>query len=73
MSQRTPKRKRGVVLTPEGLRRLRAAIASAEIWDNDGDRYTIEALSQRIGLDPKTIAKVLDSNQGLDKRTLEAV
>lgn len=71
MSQQTPKRRRGVVLTPIGLARLRTRIRETEILHNDGVRYTLEDLSYRTCLDPKTISKLLEGNIGLDKRTLE--
>jgi WD40 repeat protein len=71
MSQQQRKRRRGVVLTPEGLKRLQAAIQEAEMWENDGERYTLESLAFRIGLDPKTIARVLEGEQGIDKRSLQ--
>jgi WD40 repeat protein len=70
MSKPRLQRRRGVVLTSVGLKRLQTAIQEAETWDNDGVRYTLEALSHRINLDPKTISKVLEGNTQLDKRTL---
>ena len=65
------RRKRGVVLTEVGLQRLRQAIHQAEIADLESPHYTLEALSDRIGLDPKTIAKILEGDVGLDKGSLE--
>ncbi|MGD2180293.1 NB-ARC domain-containing protein [Lusitaniella coriacea] len=70
-SQSHRKRRRGVVLSSEGLRRLQAAIQESEAWENDGERYTLEALGFRIGIDPKTVAKVLEGEKRLDKRTLQ--
>ena len=65
------KRKRGVVLTLEGLTRLQAAIQTAEFEDNDGKRYTLEDLGDRIRIAPKTVSKVFDRDVGTDRRTLE--
>ncbi|MDY6783241.1 MAG: NB-ARC domain-containing protein [Cyanobacteriota bacterium] len=69
--QQQRKRRRGVILTREGLRRLEAAIGEAEIGDNNGERYTLESLSFRIGLDAKTIGKILERDRGIDKRSLQ--
>ncbi|MGB7084338.1 MAG: hypothetical protein WBD47_02200 [Phormidesmis sp.] len=70
MSGNPKKRKRGVVLTQAGLQKLLTAKRKAEIWENDGDRYTFEALSQRSGLAPITVAKVLNRETGVDKQSL---
>ncbi len=70
MYQSASKRKRGVVLTSPGLARLRSKLRQTEIDENDGVKFTLEELGFRIGLDPKTIAKVLEGTIGLDKRTL---
>ncbi|MEO1592647.1 MAG: AAA-like domain-containing protein [Cyanobacteria bacterium J06632_22] len=70
---KTPKRrrKRGVILTPQGLARFQAAKASAEYNDNQGQRYTLEALSERIGLGIDTLAKVLKAESKVDRQTLK--
>ena len=70
MTSNLPKRKRGVVLTPQGLQTLRQAIAAAE-QETYGERLTIEDLSDRAQLDPGTVAKVLDAEEGVDRRTLD--
>ncbi|MEM8807610.1 MAG: hypothetical protein AAGF01_16445 [Cyanobacteria bacterium P01_G01_bin.38] len=70
MSQQRPKRKRGVILTNAGLQKLQTAKRKVEIWENDGDRYTFEELSQRTGLAPITVAKVLNRDTGVDKQSL---
>ena len=64
------RRKRGVVLTSVGLKKLQEARQQAEIRDNSGHRYTIEELSDRTQLAPFTIAKVLAAEEGVDKQTL---
>ena len=70
MPQSPKRRRRGVVLTSIGLERLRAAIQDSEAQDNQETRYTLQDLSDRTQLDAKTVAKVLDGEVGLDKRTL---
>ena len=63
MNQPQPRRKRGVILTTQGWKRLQKA--------QEGVHYTIEALSDRTNLDPSTVSKVLHREVGVDKRTLE--
>ncbi len=65
------RRKRGVILTPEGLQKLNAAKCEAESYENSGNNYTLEALSSRTGLDPNTLMKVFDCQMRVDKRTLK--
>jgi hypothetical protein len=64
-------RDRGVILTSPGLKKLQDAKREAEIWENDGKRYTLEVLSDRTGLGCGTVAKVLACEEGVDKQTLE--
>jgi len=71
MNTQKQKRQRGVVLTPEGLQKLQEARRSSEFEENFGKRYTLEQLSERTELDINTVKKVLDCQQGVDKRTLE--
>ncbi|NEP02285.1 MAG: NACHT domain-containing protein [Symploca sp. SIO2E9] len=65
------RRKRGVVLTPEGLKKIEQTRKELEFNDNYGERYTLEQLSEITGLDFHTIKRVLACQQGVDKRTLE--
>lgn len=65
------KRKRGLVLTPEGLQKLQTAKLNAEFNENYGNRYTLEDLSERIGINTATISKVLSREEGVDKRSIE--
>ena len=65
------KRKRGVILTPEGWEKLQEAKVELEVKENFGDRYTIEDLSERAGLNPCTVGKILAREERVDKRTLE--
>ncbi len=71
MHLQKPRRDRGVILTPQGLKKLQDTKREAELWENDGKRYTLEALSERSGLGTGTIAKVLACEKGVDKQTLD--
>ncbi|MBW4475047.1 MAG: NACHT domain-containing protein [Stenomitos rutilans HA7619-LM2] len=71
MTVEQPRRKRGVVLTATGRQKLQDAIRAWEEEDSCGDKLTIEALGDRTKLDAGTVAKVLDGEEGVDRRTLE--
>ncbi|GAX38291.1 NB-ARC domain-containing protein [Nodularia sp. NIES-3585] len=71
MKQTKQKRKRGLVLTPEGLQKLQSAKLAAELNENYGIRYTLEDLSDRIGINTATVSKVLSGEDAVDKRTIE--
>jgi WD40 repeat protein/transcriptional regulator with XRE-family HTH domain len=71
MKQIKQKRKRGLILTPEGLKKLQSAKLSAELIENYGTRFTLEDLSDRIGINTATVSKVLSREEGVDKRTIE--
>ncbi|MFB2937836.1 NACHT domain-containing protein [Aerosakkonemataceae cyanobacterium BLCC-F154] len=64
-------RRRGVILTQQGLQKLENAKSESEMNDNFDKRYTREALGFRTGLDPDTIAKVFACEVGVDKKTLK--
>jgi hypothetical protein len=70
MSQQQQRRRRGVILTPQGLKKLQIAKSEAESGENDDRRYTLENLNIRTGLDPDTLMKVFACEAGVDKRTL---
>jgi hypothetical protein len=63
-------RKRGVVFSCHGFQKFEAAKSQAEIQENGGKRYTLEALSLRTELSATTLVKVLAGDVGVDKRTL---
>ncbi len=71
MGIQTKKRQRGIVLTWEGWCRLQDAKLQSELEENCGNKYTLEELSERTGLDPGTIAKVMNREEKVDIRTLE--
>ncbi len=64
------RRKRGVILTPQGFQKLQTAKCEAQSWENLDKRYTLEDLSDRTGLDPDTLMKVFHCEVGVDKQTL---
>jgi WD40 repeat protein len=70
MAVQKQRRKRGVVLTSVGFKKLQEARSQAEFGDNGGERYTLEELSDRTQLAPYTVAKVLAREEGVDKQTL---
>lgn len=67
----TRKRKRGVILTEKGLEKLQTAKTEAEYAENRGNKYTLEALSERTGLGVDTLMKVCACDAGVDKQTLK--
>jgi transcriptional regulator with XRE-family HTH domain len=67
------RRKRGVLLSPVGTRRLRQAIHVVEIAENEGQRLTAEALSNRIGVSVTTLSRLWAAKSGVDQRTLKLI
>jgi hypothetical protein len=70
MHSQKQRRRRGVILTPQGLKKLQTAKSEAERYENRDRRYILEDLSIRTGLDPDTLMKVFTCETGVDKRTL---
>lgn len=71
MHPQKQRRRRGVVLTPQGLKKLQTAKSEAEHHENNERRYTLEELNIRTGLDPDTLMRVFNCETGVDKRTLD--
>lgn len=71
MKQAKTRRKRGVLLTSVGLKRLQAAIRAVEIIQNNGDRFTLEELSARVKVCTKTLSRLWSLNATVDQRTLK--
>ncbi|AFZ24619.1 hypothetical protein Cylst_2400 [Cylindrospermum stagnale PCC 7417] len=65
------RRRRGVLLTPQGLKKLQTAKSEAEIGENSGNRYTLEALNERTCLSVDTLTKIFACELGVDKQTLK--
>jgi class 3 adenylate cyclase/transcriptional regulator with XRE-family HTH domain len=71
MKNQPPRRKRGVVLTLQGLQRLLAAKRQSEIQVNSGDAYTLEELSARTNLSPNTLTRIQRRRVAVDRQSLE--
>ncbi|MGD1898111.1 MAG: hypothetical protein ACFB16_14295, partial [Phormidesmis sp.] len=65
------RRKRGVILTQSGLERLHPAKPNTEYTQNQGQRYTLEGLSELTGIGLDTLSKVLKRETRVDKQTLK--
>lgn len=65
------RRKRGVILSPQGWQRLQMAEQQAADLNNAGKAYTLEQLGERTGLSPNTITKVRRRRLAVDRQTLE--
>lgn len=70
MKQAKTRRRRGVVLTPQGLQRLQAAIVATEIAENRGNRFTLEELGDRVSISTKTLSRLWSLNLGVDQKTI---
>lgn len=62
------KRRRGVLLTPQGLCKLQNAKHQTEYDSNQ--RLTLDLLSCRTGLDTHTLCKIFNGTQRVDKKSL---
>ncbi|NUN66816.1 hypothetical protein HCU40_19140 (plasmid) [Pseudanabaena biceps] len=71
MQLQKAKRYRGVILTVQGWGKFLAAKIQAEFDENAGDHFTLEELSERMGLSLNTIAKVLGRSEPIDKQSLQ--
>lgn len=73
-SEQSPsqKRRRGVILSSQGLQRLQAAEYLSAARDNAGNPYTLEQLSDRTGISTKTLTKVRRRQNPVDQPTLAA-
>jgi len=71
MEKYKQRRRRGVILSLQGLQKLQEAKHQIEIQENDGARFTLEELSYRTQLAPFTVSKVLAREEGVDKQSLE--
>jgi len=70
MKPQQQKRNRGLILTLEGWQKLQNTKSEWEIQENFGYKYTLEELSERVGITPVTFRKVLTRETGVDKQTL---
>jgi len=70
MKLQKQKRNRGLILTLEGWQKLENAKLEWEFQENNGSKFTLEELSERVGITPVTFRKVLNRETGVDKQTL---
>ncbi|MBD2528585.1 AAA-like domain-containing protein [Nostoc flagelliforme FACHB-838] len=71
MKQSKSTRKRGLILTITGLKRLQAAILAMEKVQNNGHRFTLEDLGDRMNVSTKTLNRLWSLNTGVDQKTLK--
>ena len=64
------KRKRGSILTHQGLDKLKNAIKIKEYAENNGKRFTLDNLSIQTELDSHTLCKIFQCNVRVDKKSL---
>jgi transcriptional regulator with XRE-family HTH domain len=69
--QHKDRRRRGVILTTEGLQKLKATKEQTEFEENGGNRYTLEQMSERTGLAINTVMKIYAREIGVDRNTLK--
>ncbi|MDB9302833.1 MULTISPECIES: hypothetical protein [Cyanophyceae] len=66
----TKQRKRGAILTPKGLYKLQGARQQAEFNENKNKRFTLDYLSDHIGLDTHTLCKIFRRKSKVDTQSL---
>ncbi|UIE37271.1 AAA-like domain-containing protein [Leptodesmis sichuanensis] len=71
MNRSTARRRRGVILTPQGLQKLVQARTEAERQFNDGKRFTLEHLSDLTGISVDSLTRVFKAETGVDRETLK--
>jgi hypothetical protein len=64
------KRKRGSILTHQGLDKLNNAIKTKEYSENNSKRFTLDNLSIQTELDSHTLCKIFNCNVRVDKKSL---
>ncbi|MFW9258834.1 AAA-like domain-containing protein [Nostoc sp. CALU 546] len=71
MKQSKSTRRRGLILTIAGLKRLQASILTMEKVQNNGHRFTLEDLGDRMNVSTKTLNRLWSLNTGVDQKTLK--
>lgn len=59
-----------MVLSPQGLQRLRKALRAYESVELNGSKLSLEALSQNIGVSTSTLSRLWSAKTGVDRKTL---
>ncbi|MEO0985993.1 MAG: NB-ARC domain-containing protein [Cyanobacteria bacterium J06639_14] len=70
-SRKRAKRRRGVLLSPEGWERLQAAQLASELDQNEGEPYTIEQLAELTRLSTNTLGRLRSGETPVDRQTLK--
>jgi transcriptional regulator with XRE-family HTH domain len=65
------RRVRGIILTLQGRQRLQECMDQYEYQEKFSEKLTIEDISAHTGLDRRTVSKILNQEQSIDRRTLE--
>ena len=71
LKENTTKRRRGALLSHKGVQRLQEAISSWEIIENQGQRLSLEDLSDHTKLSAKTLSRLWSASKGVDQKTLK--
>jgi class 3 adenylate cyclase len=72
LENRSPKRRRGVILTLQGWKRLEATKRQLESQDNAGKPYTLEELRDRTSLSINTLTRIQRRQVAVDRNSLES-
>jgi WD40 repeat protein len=73
MSSSKAGRRRGAILSAQGLTKLQLARSAAELQDNYGDRYTHEELRALTGLSLSTVIKILQAEIPVDRHSIDVL
>jgi transcriptional regulator with XRE-family HTH domain len=65
------RRKRGIILSDRGWKKLQSAKEAAQERENGGHRFTLETLAEKTGLAVDTLMKVAARELKVDKQTLK--
>ncbi len=71
--RRLIRRKRGLILSLQGVERLQQAIAQQENLHNQGQPYNTDDLSRLTGVSPASIRRVWARQAGIDSKTLQKI
>lgn len=71
MNYEKSRRRRGVLLTPQGLTKLLAAKSQIEFLHNQGIPHTLEKLNEMTRLAPDTLRKIFSADTAIDKNSLQ--
>ena len=70
-SRKRSRRRRGVIVSPVGWQRIRAAQSESESAQNGSNSYTVEQLVELTGLSTNTLGRLRSRKTPIDRQTLE--